>query len=191
MARRWTAVIGVIVVALGVLSYQAYAAFSGDASATLSVGTATLTVTNEGDRFDIDATDMQPGDDVVRAVTVSYHGPVQNPTLTTTATVSSDLDTDTDHGLRVRVEACDQAWDETLSGGVPTGYDCGGSSDEIIAERPVIMSDVGIADHGVDGLTQHLVVHLVLPNDAPDSLAGLSSSIEFTFRAGQRDPGAR
>ena len=191
MARRWTAVFGIIVVALGVLSYQAYAAFSGDASATLSIGTATLTVTNEGDRFDIDAAEMQPGDDVVRAVTVSYSPALQNAELTTVATVSSDLDTDTSQGLQVRVESCDQAWDETLTSGVPTAYDCGGTASDVVLQRAVIMSNQRIASGDVSGMTQYLVVHLILPLTAPESMAGLTSTIEFTFRAHQRDPAMR
>jgi hypothetical protein len=111
--------------------------------------------------------------------------------LITHATVSSDLDTNTDDGLQMSIEGCDQAWDETLTSGVPTGYSCAGSSFSVLLERPVIFAHDLSSFDLTPGATNYLVVHLRLPETAPDELAGLSSTIELTFRAHQRDPGAR
>ncbi len=155
---------------------------------------ATMDLTVSGSRLSIAADDMQPGDEAMRALTIDVSGTpqMQNAELVTQATVSSDLDTNTHDGLQLSIEQCSQPWDETLTSGVPTGYSCGGSTSVALAERPVIFAATALGTFDVTpGASNYFVVHLRLPESAPDDLAGLSSTIELTFRAHQRGPAAR
>ncbi|HET9728280.1 MAG TPA: hypothetical protein VFR41_02615 [Acidimicrobiia bacterium] len=190
MSRRWSVGLGIVSIALGVLTYTAYAAFDGASSRSQSITTSVYTFTAGGvDRFNVDVNDIQPGDTVVRAVdiVVSATEPfATDPVLSTVATTSSALDTDTGNGLQLSIDRCDQAWDETLTSGVPTDYTCGGTEGPVLHERPVIGSNLGINFDKTDGATNHWVVRLHFPDGAPDSMAGDSSTIQFNISAASR-----
>ena len=67
-AHRWTVVGGVILLSIGLASYQAYAAFTANTSGSFGVGTAHLDLDLGLNRLTIPADDMHPGDSVYRAV---------------------------------------------------------------------------------------------------------------------------
>jgi hypothetical protein len=179
---RWAVIAGATLLVLGASTY-AYAAFTGASSRDLSVATATVELGFGTNRLTIDADDVQPGDTVVRAVTIksSSSVPLSGARLHTTATVSSDLDADTTHGLQLSIEICSQAWTETLDSGVPVSYTCGGVQDTVLAEEPVIGSFNLDNIDLTAGVPNYLVVTLRLPSSAPDDFAGQTSTIEFAF----------
>jgi spore coat-associated protein N len=183
---RVTAVAGVVVVALGLLSYQAWAAFTDSAQGSFTVGAATLEVTLANSEFAVDAADMQPGDVVKRTVDFeieSTAGQLQGPEITSEATVSSLLDTDETNGLQVLVEVCDQGWelDDT----------CDGTDAIVLAERPIIFNQQSMDNLTLDdGDVNHLLFTISLPQSADDDFQGESSTIEFTLRAHQPNAGS-
>ena len=144
---------------------------------TASASPARITVRaagpgSPGVAFDIPP--LAPGDSAATAVDLDSSSPV---TLTTTATISSLLDQDAHDGLRLTIERCSVPW-------VPASvvYRCPGSSDSLLAPRPVLMSDLPILDIP-PAATQHLLLSLTLPASAGNEFQGLSSSIQYRFAA--------
>jgi hypothetical protein len=193
--RRWLIALAVIVLSSGFISMEAYADWSPTQVRSTTVSSATMSIGFGTDELSIDANDVGPGDDVSRAVDVDVAGTPQmnTPLLSTSATTSSLLDTDTTHGLQFTIEICSQAWDETYDGGGnPTSATCAGSQATVIAQRAVIGTLLPLNNFDLTpGTTDHLLVKLSLPFDAPDSFQGLASVIQFTFGAKQPAAGYR
>ena len=180
---------GVVLLVVALTAYGAYAYFTGAANDSLTLSTATMDLSVGLNRLTIDATDLAPGSVVQRALTINVVGSPQmkDATLTTVATASSLLDTDTTNGLQMWLDACDQPWDETLTSGVPTAYTCGGIQTAMFGERPIILSGFPVPLDLTLGASNYLVFSFHLPDTADDSFAGLTSTIQFTFIAQQRD----
>jgi hypothetical protein len=193
-ARRRFVFAGVVLLVLGLSGYGAYALFTGAASDSISVSSATLDLSMGLNRLSIDATDMQPGAVVQRAVTINVSGTsaLRNANLSTAETgLPSALDSDPTNGLQMALDACDQPWAETLTSGVPTAYTCGGAQTSLFGERPILQSRVAIDLDLTPGASNYLVFTFTLPDTADQSFAGLASTIEFTFEARQRPGGFR
>lgn len=192
--RRWLVALAVIALSTGFVSMEAYAAWNPTDARSVSVTSGVMQLAFGLDRLTIDANDMAPGGEVLRAVDLDVSGTRQpeSPTLTTVATTSSLLDTDTANGLQVSIQVCSQAWDETLTAGVPTAYSCAGSTSTVLDPSQVIVAAAPLQNVDLTlGATNHLLIHLLLPDTAPDAMQGLSSTIQFTFGAWQPAPSFR
>jgi hypothetical protein len=103
--------------------------------------------------------------------------------LTSRARPSSLLDRDRLHGLRLRIDRCTRAWRESKP---PYRYSCPGKRTQVVRWRPVIGTNVRL---GLANLAKkkpaHLLLTLLLPQTAPNSLQGQRSGLTYTFTAAQ------
>jgi spore coat-associated protein N len=103
-------------------------------------------------------------------------------TLTTTASPSSTLDTDPSGGLHIQLDSCPKKWTQVKKS--PT-YTCKGAIASVLALRPVLGTNVvvpGLA-HLKKKKTVHLLMTIVLPASAPNSVQGQTSTLTYTFTA--------
>lgn len=192
-ARRWGVTAGIACIALGLLSFNAFGAFTASTNVTHDVGSGTMTlalgatgsVTN---RMDVAAADIAPGDTIQRTLTVTPGGTValSGVELTLTAPTSSLLDTDPDDGLQIVVERCSVQWTEA---GPPYTYSCGGATSVVVASTSVD----ALVDAGTTALANelvaaanHLRVTLTFPTTADDTFQGLSTTLDFAWSGVQR-----
>ena len=196
MPGRWTLLSGISLIAVGVLSFNAYANFSATASynQTIGSGTMTLALANESSAtiaYNLAGSAIAPGDTMQRALLLTVGGTVatQSISVTATATTSSALDDGTANGLTFKVDACSQLWDETVSGGIPT-YACAGSTTAVIASETVATL-IGSGNANLTtGLNlsgaSHLKVTWTLPAGAGNTFQNLNSVVAVTFTTNQR-----
>lgn len=172
-----------------------HALFTDTQSTTPSYSTGTVTLAGIGtnatnNRLSVGATGIAPGDTIQRAVNIKYTGSITaaSVTLTTTATTSSLLDTDTTNGLQLVIDKCSVAWTETSSGGnAPYTYTCSGTTSSVLASRAVIGSVLSLSNLTLTTNTDNFLrATLTLPSSAPNTMQGISSTIQFAFTATQR-----
>jgi hypothetical protein len=109
-------------------------------------------------------------------------------TLTTAAPTSSNLDADPANGLQLTIDSCSQPWTEAGTSPAFT-YTCGGTTQSVLASRPVIGTDVALANLAslATGTTDHLRATLALPDTTPQTgFANVTSTLTFTFTGTQR-----
>lgn len=183
---------GVAAVCAGLATY---ALFSTSSSSTGSAGSGTLVLAlgspGANNRLAVSASNIAPGDTIQRAFTLTNTGSLDldaSPVLTTSATVSSALDTDATYGLQMVIQKCSTAWTE--SGAAPAyTYTCGGTTSTVLASRAVIGSSIALSNISelvTAGGAANLRLTLTFPTSAGNSFQGLSSTINYSFSAGQR-----
>lgn len=185
-------------VAASIAGLGTYATFTSTTSATQTVtaGTVVIALGTAGtatNRLTIAATGIVPGDTIQRAVDLTNSGNqnLASITLTTvTQTASTLLDSDTTNGLQMTIDKCSLAggWTESA---FPYTYTCpAGTITHPLVSRPIIGSTIALTGTTLSALTaagvDHLLVTLTLPAIAPNTLQGLSSTIQYTFTATQR-----
>lgn len=187
--------------AAGLAGLGTFAAFSDTDTGTQQISAGTVDVnlaTGAGNRLSVVADGLVPGDTVERRVRLTNSGSenLSTLTLTTQATTSSSLNTDTTDGLQMKIEKCAGAlgWSEQGSG--PYTYTCdeasagddGGSRTTVLARRPIVGSGIALSNIGAltAGGSDDMVVTVDLPTDAPNSMQGQSSVVQYTFNATQR-----
>ncbi len=182
---RWTITIGAALIAMGVLSFNAWAAFTASQSTSNQIGTGTMSITlaDGPTAFASNVSDMVPGDYAERFVDMSTGGSLtmQNIKLASSATSSSTLDTDATNGLQLQVDNCTVAW--TLHANATAT--CGGSSSAVLSQRAVIFSATTLSNVHLDGTTDHLRFQWYLPSADDDSFQGKTSTIQYTFTGTQ------
>jgi spore coat-associated protein N len=193
---RIAAAVGALIAALLLTGVGAYSTFTGTAASSLSVSTGTVTIAlgatgASTNRLNVSATNLAPGDTIQRSVDLINQGTLDlaTLTLTTNATVSSLLDSDAANGLQMVVDECSVPWTEAGISPAFT-YTCGGTTTTALASRPVIGSNLTLANLSslTAGNTDHLRVTLTLPTSADNTFQGLSSTIQYTFTGVQRNP---
>src|SRR5437868_14183378 len=121
---RWTLIAGVGLIALGLLSINAYATFTATTSTTqtspFASGVMAISVPASGatNRLFVGASGIAPGDTMQRVVDLSVSNTTTSGMLTglnlaITASPSSTLDTDATYGLKVWVQKCTSAYTES------------------------------------------------------------------------------
>lgn len=200
--RRRTMAAGVCLIAVGVLSFNAWATFTASTAVNQSAtssGHMELTIPAAGasNRLTLGASDIAPGDTMQRVVDVTVDASSSTGIFTAlqmaiTASPSSALDTDADDGLKAWVAVCDVAWTEAGSSPAYT-YTCGGTQQDVLATSgsPTAISTLTGATSlsNVDltpGTANHLMVRLSFPTTADDAFQDLSSTLTFTFSGVQR-----
>lgn len=171
-----------------------WATFTSSATADQPVSTGTVVIAlgapgSAANRLTVSATNVAPGDTIQRAVDLSNTGslPLGSLGLTTAATTSSVLDTDATNGLQMTIDRCSTGWTEAGTAPAYT-YTCGGTVASVVASRPVVGSNLTLANvtATTPGTTDHLRVTLSLPSTADNTFQGRSSTISYTFSATQR-----
>ena len=187
---------GLALIAVGVLSFNAYANFTATASynQSVSTGTLSLTLANETSatvNYNLTGSNLAPGDTMQRGLLLTFAGTVSAQSLSITASDSSPtkLDDGTANGLTIKVESCSQKWDETVSGGIPT-YACAGTTTTVVNTMTVASLISTGASNLTTGLAlggaNHLRLTWTLPSGADNTFQNLSDTISVTFTANQR-----
>ncbi|MBD0338404.1 MAG: hypothetical protein ICV67_03855 [Thermoleophilia bacterium] len=197
MLRNILASIAVLGATVSIAALGTFATFTSSTEASqsaVSTGSVSIALGTPGpaNRLTLGASGLLPGDTMQRAVNLSNTGVASSDdlgsvTLTTAATVSSLLDTDATNGLKLAIDKCSQAWTESGSSPAFT-YTCGGTTSTVLGQRPVVGSELALANLAsvAAGQTDHLRVTLTLPVSAPNAMQGLSSQLTYTFTGTQR-----
>ncbi len=189
--------VSVLAVAGGLAGLGTYATWTSSATASHSISSGTVTIALGAtgaatNRLTVNATGVVPGDTIQRSFDLINQGSADfaSVTFTTTATSSSLLDTDGTNGLQMTIDKCSVAWTES---GPPYTYACGGTTSSVLASQAVIGSNLSlsnVSDLNTAGTTDHLRVTLSLPSGAPNTLQGLTSTIQYAFTGTQRTGGS-
>lgn len=193
--RKLVVSFAVVGTAASISSLGTFASFTSTTSATgqsNSTGTVIVALGTAGtsaNRLSVGATNIVPGDTIQRAFNVTNTGTVDfsSITLTTTAPTSSLLNTDVTNGLQYSLDRCTVPWTELAVGSGFT-YTCLGTTTSVLTNQPVISSDVSIGSSAltVAGVDRYRVT-LTLPAAAGNTFQGLTSVIDYTFTATQRN----
>ena len=145
-------------------------------------------------RLTVNASNIAPGDTIDRSVDLlndtTNNLAFSSVTLSTTFSPSSLLDTDATNGLQLTVSECSVPWTEAGTSPAFT-YTCsGGTTTTPLASTAVAMTNTSLAGlnvlSGSSTAVDHLLVHLILPTTAGNTLQGQNSSVTYPFTANQR-----
>jgi hypothetical protein len=196
---RWTLVSGIALIAVGVLSFNAYANFTGTTSYNQSVSTGTLSLTKANEdsatkAYNLAGADLAPGDTMQRGLKLSVSGSISASDLTVSAAdgTPTELDNGTGVDMQLRIDVCDQAYDETVNSNIPT-YNCAGSEQEVLDDTDLgdlIATPATLANINLAG-ANHLMLTWTLPSGADNTFQGLTNTVSLTFSANQRAPQAK
>ncbi len=179
---RLTITAGAALIALGVISFNAWANFTASQTTSNQIGTGTMSITiaDGPTAMSVNASGLVPGDHVERFVDMNTGGSLTMSALklASNATTSTVLDTDATNGLQLTVLNCDQAW--TLHAGSAATCD-DASSSTVLGSRAVIFSATTMSNVHTDGTVDHLKFQWLLPSGADDSFQNKTSVIEYTF----------
>jgi hypothetical protein len=195
---RWTLISGVTLIAVGVLSFNAYASFSATANynQNVSSGYMQLTLANESSatiNYNLTGSNLAPGDTMQRGMLMTFAGTISagTPTVSAADAAPTALTDGTANGLTLTIQKCSQAWDETdVGGGIPT-YACAGSTSSVLAATAVsalIASPANLSNLNTGG-ANHVKLTWTFPSAANNTFnvnGGLSDTITLTFSAPQR-----
>jgi hypothetical protein len=188
----------VSMIAVGVLSFNAYASFSAtdEYNQDVTSGYMSLVIDDDDDNavmaFDTDAINMAPGDTAQRAAKLTFAGTIETDG---TATISIEdnsptIFTDgTANGLTLAVDVCDEEWTETDEGGGIATYDCLGTPG--VALAATLVGDVDgdtLANLATTG-DNHLRFTWSFPSGATNTFntgTGHVADLDVTISADQR-----
>jgi spore coat-associated protein N len=187
---RWALTAGATLIAVGILSFNAWANFTATKTKqhTIATGTMDVNLADQATAFTVDVSDMVPGDHAERFVNLHTSGTLtmQNVKLAASAgcggCASSALDADATDGLQLQVDTCDQVW--TLHAGDTATCDSGNAA-SVMAQGRVIFGATTLDNIDLDTTVDYLRFQWLLPNTADDSFQGLTSTIEYTFTGTQ------
>ena len=105
---------------------------------TISSGTLSIDLTQQGVAVPVTTTGFVPGDSVTRAVNLVNDGNVAlgSVTLASTVTTPSVLTTDATNGLQLAVKSCSVAWTQGGTASAPT-YTCAGT-ERVLGSGPAV-----------------------------------------------------
>ena len=180
-----------VAAAAGVAGLGTFGAFNSSTSASQEVTAGTVKVElGASTRLNLAASGIVSGDTIQRAVELKNTGNQNfaSLTLSTTATVPSLLNSDTVKGLQLKVDSCSTPWTEAGTSPAFT-YTCTGTTKSVLATRPVIGTDIVLANLTSTGagLADNLLVTQTLPAAADNTFQGLNSTVGFNFTAVQRN----
>lgn len=180
-----------VAAAAGVAGLGTFGAFNSSTSASQEVTAGTVKVElGASTRLNLAASGIVSGDTIQRAVELKNTGNQNfaSLTLSTTATVPSLLNSDTVKGLQLKVDSCSTPWTEAGASPAFT-YTCTGTTKSVLATRPVIGTDIVLANLTSTGagLADNLLVTQTLPAAADNTFQGLNSTVGFNFTAVQRN----
>lgn len=209
-SRKILLSIGAVGAAASIAGLGTFATFTDSESASLTVNSGTVNIalgaSGADNRMSVSADGMVPGDTAQRRVKLTNPSGedqqnLASIALTTAATTSSLLDTDGIDGLQMKIEKCGGllGWRESLT--TPYTYTCdqlivgdnAGARTTVLAERAIVGPNLTLSNMSAltVGNTDDMVVTVRLPSSADNDFQGLSSTVQFTFTATQRDAAAK
>ena len=189
-ARKIVGSLGVIGAAAAVAGMGTFGTFTDSSTpvaTTISSGTLSSNLTQQGYAIPATTTGFVPGDSLTRAVNLINDGTsaLGSITLRTTAAASSVLTTDPTNGLQLAVKACSVAWTQGGTASAPT-YTCAGT------ERPVasgaVLDNMSLTAPASlnPGGTDYLTFAISLPTSADNTFQNQTAALSLTFTGTQR-----
>jgi hypothetical protein len=194
-ARKVVGSLGVIGAAAAVAGMGTFGTFTDSSTpvtTTISSGTLSINVTEQGTTVPATTTNFVPGDVMTRAINLVNDGSSAfgSITLKTTATASSLLTTDLANGLQLAVKSCSVAWTEGGTASAPT-YTCAGT-ERGLGSGPVLNNTTLDTPAALTpGATDYLTFAISLPTTADNTFQGKTASLSLTFTGTQRTGTAR
>jgi hypothetical protein len=194
-ARKVVGSLGVIGAAAAVAGMGTFGTFTDSSTpiaTTISSGTLSIDVAQQGATVPVTTADFVPGDVMTRAVNLINDGSsaLGSVTLQTTVSASSVLTTDTVNGLQLAVKSCSVPWTE---GGTPTAptYTCAGT-ERVMNAGPVLANmTLNTPLALTPGGTDYLTFAISLPAAADNTFQNKTAALNLTFTGTQRTGTAR
>ena len=160
----------------------AHTLHSQDAQAQVS---SVMIKLGKRNRFSVGASGLMPGDSVQRVFDLRNvgHTRIHAVSLTTVGVPSTPLVSDPVNGLQLRIDRCTKAWHTPPHG---TGFTCPGQVTQVVAHRPLLGTDIPLANVTDLASPQHkvrLLLTLTLPQAATSVVMGQTSGVTYTFTA--------
>jgi hypothetical protein len=194
-ARKVVGSLGVLGAAAAVAGLGTFGSFTDSSTpiaATISSGTLSIDVTQQGFTVPATTSNFVPGDSLTRAVNLVNDGSsaLGSVTLNSTVATPSVLTTDTTNGLQLAVKKCTVPYTQ---GGTATAatYSCSGT-ETVLSSGPAVtnvtLSNVAALNAGG---TDYLTFAISLPTSADNTFQGKSAALSLTFTGTQRTGTAR
>jgi|SRR5579872_2274969 len=196
MFKRLMMSAAILAAAVTVTGFGTYATFTSSSAASNAVNTGSVSIAlgaiGPANRLTLGASGLLPGDTMQRVIDLQNTGipgsdDLAAVTLTTSASASSLLDTDAVNGLQMTIDRCSVPWTESGTSPAFT-YSCSGTTSSVLGTQAVIGMNLALSNLAslAAGVTDHLRVTLALPTTAPNTMQGLSSTLDYTFVGTQR-----
>jgi spore coat-associated protein N len=196
MFKRLIASATILAAAASIASFGTYATFTSSSAASNALDTGSVSIAlgavGPANRLTLGANGLLPGDTMQRVIDLQNTGipgsdDLAAVSLTTSASLSSLLDTDATNGLQMAIDRCSVPWTESGTSPAFT-YSCSGTTSSVLASQAVIGLNLPLSNLSslAAGITDHLRVTLTLPSSAPNTMQGLSSTLDYTFVGIQR-----
>jgi len=196
MFKRLIASATILAAAASIASFGTYATFTSSSAASNALDTGSVSIAlgavGPANRLTLGASGLLPGDTMQRVIDLQNTGipgsdDLAAVSLTTSASLSSLLDTDATDGLQMAIDRCSVPWTESGTSPAFT-YSCSGTTSSVLASQAVIGLNLPLSNLSslAAGITDHLRVTLTLPSSAPNTMQGLSSTLDYTFVGIQR-----
>src|ERR1035437_3212086 len=196
MFKRLIASATILAAAASIASFGTYATFTSSSAASNALDTGSVSIAlgavGPANRLTLGANGLLPGDTMQRVIDLQNTGipgsdDLAAVSLTTSASLSSLLDTDATDGLQMAIDRCSVPWTESGTSPAFT-YSCSGTTSSVLASQAVIGLNLPLSNLSslAAGITDHLRVTLTLPSSAPNTMQGLSSTLDYTFVGIQR-----
>ena len=183
-------VIGAAAAVAGMGTFGSFTASTSPVSTTVSTGTLSINLTQQGYAIPVSTNNFVPGDTLTRAVNLTNGGSPFSAIALSTAAAPSLLTTDLTNGLQMAVKSCPVAWTQGGTASAPT-YSCSGTTTNL-GSGPISGS---LQLNGLNSLaaggTDYLTFAISLPTTADNTFQGKSAALTLTFTGSAATGGAR
>ena len=189
-ARKVVGSLGVIGAAAAVAGMGNFGTFTDSSTpvaTTISSGTLSINVTQQGATVPVTTTNFVPGDVMTRAINLVNDGSsaLGSIMLKTTAAASSVLTTDATNGLQLAVKACSVAWTQGGTASAPT-YTCAGTERAVVSGAVLNNMTLDAPASLNPGGTDYLTFAISLPTSADNTFQNKTAALSLTFTGTQR-----
>ena len=194
-ARKVVGSLGVLGAAAAVAGLGTFGTFTDSSTpiaSTISSGTLSIDVTQQGFTVPATTSNFVPGDSLTRAVNLINDGSsaLGSVTLSTTVATPSILTTDVSNGLQLSVKKCSVPYTQAGTASAAT-YTCSGTETVLGSGSAVTnMTLNGLSSLNAGG-TDYLTFSISLPTSADNTFQGKSAALSLTFTGTQRTGSAR
>jgi hypothetical protein len=194
-ARKVVGSLGVLGAAAAVAGLGTFGTFTDSSTpiaSTISSGTLSIDVTQQGFTVPVTTSNFVPGDSLTRAVNLVNDGSsaLGSVSLASTVATPSVLTTDTTNGLQLAVKSCSVPYTQGGTASAAT-YTCSGT-ERVLGMGPVV-NNMSLSNPAslVAGATDYLTFSISLPASADNTFQGKSAALSLTFTGTQRTGSAR
>jgi hypothetical protein len=194
-ARKVVGSLGVLGAAAAVAGLGTFGTFTDSSTpiaSTISSGTLSIDVTQQGFAVPVTTTNFVPGDSMTRAVNLVNDGtsPLGSVVLASTVQTPSILTSDATNGLQLAVKKCSVPWTQAGTATAAT-YTCSGTETLLGSGQAVTNLTLnGVSSLNAGG-TDYLTFAISLPASADNTFQGKTAALSLTFSGTQRTGTAR